>query len=219
MGQGVAKLLLWQDLLSGVSLNYSARSAVASSALVMAVVILSTLYPARQASLMAVPDVSRRWKIPEPDGDDWRFEFPFTVGGNDVFGLCVFLTDYFDSHSGEAMGAFYTDGAQLYGKGSDDERGYAIRTTLWLAPFDLGVSEELRFEAEPTGQFDIYTLTLTLRRRSGEVASWRRVNQGFMNALRKQFLIWRTVDPAEKAAYGEKGMRMLVSDEQESKPV
>lgn len=215
LGQGVAKLLLWQDLLSGVSLNYSARSAVASSALVMAVVILSTLYPARQASLMAVPDVSRRWKIPEPDGDDWRFEFPFTVGGNDVFGLCVFLTDYFDSHSGEAMGAFYTDGAQLYGKGSDDERGYAIRTTLWLAPFDLGVSEELHFEAEPTGQFDIYTLTLTLRRRSGEVASWRRVNQGFMNALRKQFLIWRTVDPAEKAAYREKGMRILVPDDEE----
>ena len=218
LGQAVAKLLLWQDWLSGVTLNYSAWSAVASSALVMAVVILSTLYPARQASLMAVPDVSRRWKIPEPDGDDWRFEFPFTVGGNDVFGLCVFLTDYFDSHSGEAMGAFYTDGAQLYEKGSAGESGYAIRTTLWLAPFDLGVSEELRFEAEPTGQFDIYTLTLTLRRRSGEVASWRRVNQGFMNTLRKQFLIWRTVDPAEKAAYREKGARILVMDEPKAKP-
>ncbi len=217
MGQGVAKLLLWQDLLSGVTLNYSARSAVAASVLVMAVVILSTIYPARQASLMAVPDVSRRWKLPEPEGDDWRFEFPFTVGGNEVFGLCVFLADYFQSHSGEAMGAFYTDGAHLYGKGSADKKGYVIHTTLWLAPFDLGVSQELRFEAEPTGNFDIYTLTLSLRRRSGEVASWRRVNQGFMNTLRKQFLIWRTVDPAEKAAYREKGMRILVSDEQGAK--
>ncbi len=220
MGQGVAKLLLWQDWLSGVTLNYSARSAVAASVLVMAVVILSTVYPARQASLMAVPDVSRRWKIPEPDGDDWRFEFPFTVGGNDVFGLCVFLADYFRSHTGEAIGAFYTDGAHLYRIGSaDDPEGYAIQTTLWLAPFDLGVNQELRFEAEPTGEFNIYTLTLSLRRLSGEVASWRRVNQGFINTLRKQFLIWRTVGPADKAAYREKGMRILASGEQAAKPV
>ncbi len=220
MGQGVAKLLLWQDWLSGISLNYSASSAVAASILVMAVVILSTIYPARQASLMAVPDVSRRWKIPEPEGDDWRFEFPFTVGGNDVFGLCVFLTDYFQSHSGEAIGAFYTDGADLYRIGSaNDPEGYAIHTTLWLAPFDLGVSQELRFEAEPAGEFNIYTLTLSLRRLSGEVASWRRVNQGFMNTLRKQFLIWRTVGPDDKAAYREKGMRILTSGEQAGKPV
>ncbi len=219
MGQGVAKLLLWQDWLSGISLNYSARSAVAASILVMAVVILSTIYPARQASRMAVPDVSRRWKIPEPEGDDWRFEFPFTVGGNDVFGLCVFLTDYFQSHSGEAIGAFYTDGADLYRIGNaNDPEGYAIHTTLWLAPFDLGVSQELRFEAEATGEFNIYTLTLSLRRLSGEVASWRRVNQGFMNTLRKQFLIWRTVGPDDKAAYREKGLRMLTSGEQAAKP-
>ena len=39
-----------------------------------------------------------------------------------------------------------------------------------------------------------------------------------MNTLRKQFLIWRTVDPAEKVAYREKGMRILLSDEPEAKP-
>ncbi len=68
VGQGVAKILLWQGWLSGFTLNYSALSTVISSVLVMAVVMLSSIYPARQASMMAVPDVTRRWKLPNPDG-------------------------------------------------------------------------------------------------------------------------------------------------------
>jgi hypothetical protein len=209
LGQGVAKVLLWQGWLSGFTLNYSALSAVSSSLLVMAVVILSTLYPARQASQMAVPDVTRRWKLPEPDGDRWTFEFPFTVGGADVFGLSVFLADYFESHSGESMGSFYTDGASLDTIDAPSGQGYAIDTTIWLAPFDLGVSQQVRFEAAPTGEFGMFSLSLIIDRRSGDAASWRRVNQGFMNALRKQFLIWRTVSTEDKASYREKGQRML----------
>ncbi|MDA0748786.1 MAG: ABC transporter permease, partial [bacterium] len=219
MGQGVAKLLLWQGWLTGITLNYSALSAVSSSILVMVVVILSTLYPARQASRMAVPDVTRRWKIPDPDGDRWHFEFPFTVGGTDVFGLSVFLVDYFQSHSGEALGTFYTDGAVLGSKETPRGEGYLIDTTVWLAPYDLGVSQVIRFEAEPTGEFNMYTLSLTIDRLSGDAASWRRVNQGFVNTLRKQFLIWRTVDPAGKKRYREKGQKILAENTQASKPV
>jgi hypothetical protein len=209
MGQGVAKIMLWQGWLSGVTLNYSALSAVSSSILVMAVVILSTLYPARQASLMAVPDVTRRWKLPDPDGDEWRFEFPFTVGGEDVFGLSVFLVDYLNSHSGEAMGTFYTNGAHLGAISSEKGEGYSIDTSIWLAPYDLGVSQNVRFEATPTGEFEMYTLSLIILRLSGDAASWRRVNHGFINTLRKQFLIWRTVEPQDRENYREKGRRML----------
>ena len=175
----------------------------------MIVVILSTIYPARKASQMAVPDVTRRWKLPDPDGDRWTFEFPFTVGGSDVFGLSVFLADYFESHSGEAMGAFYTEGALLDTIPDPAGNGYGIDTTIWLAPFDLGVSQQVRFEATPTGEFGMFSLALIIDRLSGDASSWRRVNQGFMNALRKQFLIWRTVSAEDKANYREKGQAML----------
>lgn len=215
VGQGVAKILLWQGWLSGFTLNYSALSTVISSVLVMVVVMLSSIYPARQASMMAVPDVTRRWKLPDPDGDHWHFEFPFTVGGNDVFGLSVFLVDYFESHSGEAMSTFYTNGAKLGSFATDKGEGYTIDTGIWLAPYDLGVSQSVRFEAEPTGEHDIFTMALTIDRLSGDAASWRRVNQGFMNALRKQFLIWRTVEPPDRARYTEKGMKMLAENEAE----
>ncbi len=209
LGQGVAKILLWQDALQGLTVNYSALSTVTSSMLVMLVVLLSSLYPARQASLMAVPDVTRRWKLPAPDGDHWHFEFPFTVGGKDVFGLSVFLVDYFDAHVGESLGTFYTNGAQFGEVETARGNGYTIDTTIWLAPYDLGVRQQVHFEAVPTGKHNIYTLSLTIDRLSGDAASWRRVNQNFMNLLRKQFLIWRTVQPEDKAQYTEKGQMML----------
>ncbi len=209
LGQSVVKILLWQDALQGLTVNYSALSTVTSSMLVMLVVLLSSIYPARQASLMAVPDVTRRWKFPDPDGDRWHFEFPFTVGGKDVFGLSVFLVDYFQAHAGESLGTFYTDGARLGSVETATGQGHTIDTTIWLAPYDLGVSQQVHFEAIPTGEHNIFAMTLTIDRLSGDASSWRRVNKNFMNALRKQFLIWRTVAPEDKAQYTEKGQMML----------
>ena len=54
------------------------------SVVVMLVVLVSTAYPARQASRQAVPDVVRRWQLPDPQGDVWRFQFPFTVNRNAI---------------------------------------------------------------------------------------------------------------------------------------
>ncbi len=208
-GQIIAKALITLGLLSGITLNYSSLSAVTSSILVMAVVMLSTVYPARRASQLAVPDVTRKWKLPPPEGDEWNFEFPFTVSGHEVKGLCVFLIGYFDSYSEESIGTFYTDGAHLQRVDSANGQGYSIDMNIWLAPFDLGVSQHVVLRATPEAQHHIFDITLQLKRLSGEDASWRRVNQRFMNVIRKQFLIWRTVDAAAKESYGQQADELL----------
>ncbi len=68
---------------------------------------------------------------------------------------------------------------------------------------------QVRFEAVPTGEHNFYGLSLTIDRLSGDRASWRRANQGFVNGLRKQFLIWRTVAPEDRETFKEKGLKML----------
>ncbi len=209
LGQGIAKLLLWQGHLAGLTLNYSSLSAVASSGLVMAVVILSTLYPAWRASRMAVPDITRRWHLPDPEGDRWHILFPFTVGQQEVLGLFAFLTGYFDYHTEESLGTFYTRGARLSTLATDRGQSHTIQTTLWLAPFDLGVSQTVRLKSTPTGDHGIHALDLTIDRLSGDAASWKRCNQRFMNLIRKQFLIWRTISPEAKARYREEGQRLI----------
>ena len=216
VGQVIAQVLIWQNLLTGFTLNYSSLAAVGSSILVMAVVMLSTIYPARKASEMAVPDVTRKWKLPPPDGDEWNFDFPFTVSGHDVLGLSVFLIGYFDSYSEESIGTFYTDGAKLNRfENETGGEGYAIDMNIWLAPFDLGVSQHVVFRAIPEGEHNIFSVTLQIQRLSGEDASWRRVNQRFMNVIRKQFLIWRTVDPEAKEAYLQQGEEILAGSRTE----
>ena len=208
-GQVIAKVLIEFDLLGGFTLNYSSVAAVLSCMLVMAVVMLSTIYPARKASQMAVPDVTRKWKLPPPDGDQWDFEFPFTVSGHEVLGLSVFLIGYFDSYSEESIGTFYTDGAQLSREKTPNGEGYLIDMNIWLAPFDLGVSQHVTVRAMPEAEHNIYAVGLQIKRLSGEDASWRRVNQRFMNVIRKQFLIWRTVDAEAKEGYRQQGAEIL----------
>jgi hypothetical protein len=208
-GQVIAKVLIEFNLLAGFTLNYSSVAAVLSCMLVMAVVMLSTIYPARKASQMAVPDVTRKWKLPPPEGDEWNFEFPFTVSGHEVLGLNVFLIGYFDSYSEESIGTFYTDGAELSRRETPAGEAYAIDMNIWLAPFDLGVSQHVILQAIPDAEHNLYSVALTLRRLSGEDASWRRVNQRFMNVIRKQFLIWRTVDGEAKESYRQQGNEIL----------
>ncbi|MDE2733786.1 MAG: FtsX-like permease family protein, partial [Gemmatimonadota bacterium] len=208
-GQVIAKVLIEFELLGGFTLNYSSVAAVLSCMLVMAVVMLSTIYPARKASQMAVPDVTRKWKLPPPDGDQWDFEFPFTVSGHEVLGLSVFLIGYFDSYSEESIGTFYTDGAQLSREETPNGEGYIIDMNIWLAPFDLGVSQHVTVRAMPEAEHNIYAVSLQIKRLSGEDASWRRVNQRFMNVIRKQFLIWRTVDAEAKEGYRQQGAEIL----------
>ena len=208
-GQVIAKVLIELELLGGFTLNYSSVAAVLSCMLVIAVVMLSTIYPARKASQMAVPDVTRKWKLPPPDGDEWDFEFPFTVSGHEVLGLSVFLIGYFDSYSEESIGTFYTDGAHLSREDTPNGEGYLIDMNIWLAPFDLGVSQHVTVRAMPAAEHNIYSVGLKIKRLSGEDASWRRVNQRFMNVIRKQFLIWRTVDTEAKDGYREQGAEIL----------
>ncbi len=209
IGQVLGTLIATFNLLPGLTLNYSSLSAVASTFIVMAVVILSTLYPAKVASNTAVPDVTRKWKFPDPDGDDWTFDFPFTVAARQVQGLYVFLNNYFDGYKEESVGAFYTDAVDFAAFESEFGTGLMIRMTVWLAPFDMGISQRVELRALPTEDEGITRIQVFISRLTGEVSSWTRLNKGFLTEISKQFLIWRTVPESVKAEYIEEGRKLV----------
>ncbi|MBQ35983.1 MAG: hypothetical protein CME04_06295 [Gemmatimonadaceae bacterium] len=213
LGQVGAKMLILFDLVGGVSLNYSSTSAIGSALLVIVVVLVSSIYPARAASQMAVPDVVRRWQLPDPDGDVWRFPFPFTVNVNAIESLCGFLQNYFGSYGHESVGKMYTERTRIVTEESPDGRTYAVQLLLWLAPFDMGVSQYLQFTTSKTDNPSILEIQFYIERVSGPVAFWQRLNLGFMLELRKQFLVWQTLKTEIQQEHTDHCRRVAVAAE------
>jgi len=201
IGQGTAKLITAFDLLPGLYLNYSSIAAVASTAVVIGVVLLSTLYPARKASDVATPAIERRWHLPEPEGDRWRIPLPFAVTGDQATAMTRFMVEWFQAYEEYSVGDFVTENVKTYEEKAEHGTSYVIDLMAWVAPFDLGVSQRVLLRTVPTDMEDVFEIVLHLERVSGDVSSWRRVNQRFLNTLRKQFLIWRTLRAEERDKY------------------
>ncbi|MCZ6631912.1 MAG: M28 family peptidase [bacterium] len=216
IGQVLVLILYEHGLLGGLELNYSSLSAISATLIVMATVFLSTLYPAKKAADMAVPDVTRKWEFPDPDGDRWLFDFPFTVGGAEVLGMYTYLTRVFESYGEGSVGDFVADHVRFTSTDFQGEPQYDIRLTTWLAPYDLGISQDVELKAIPTGEHNIYKIEVIINRLSGDVASWKRINRGFLNVLRKRFLVWRTIPGELRVQYADEGQQMLSEGAQQA---
>ena len=166
-------------------------SAVLSTMLVMVIVWLSTLYPARKAS-----EVARRPLTGREVGTT-------AIRGDSAAVLGDGRQRWSEQLHGEVPGtrSLETRDAGREG-GSSTRPGQGLRSgKAWLAPFDLGVSQLVRLETTPTTMEDVYDISVTLKRESGDISNWKRVNRRFLNTLRKQFLIWRTLRAEDRDKY------------------
>ncbi len=209
MGQVLTKILLETGSMHGLELNYSSLAAIAVTIISMAVVVLSTLYPSKKASEIASPGIERHWSLPDPDGDIMTIVLPFTVTGRDAYGVSAFLKEFFDEYVGYAGGDFLAEDVRLESDETEHGEGMAIRLRMWLAPYDLGVSQDFALLCEATGDSDIFAIVLRLNRLAGDINSWKKTNTLFLGQIRKQFLIWRTVPQGEKVAYAERADQIL----------
>lgn len=205
LGYLMGQILSWGlgqlGMLKGLSLNYSSLAAIWSTFVVIGVVFLSTLYPAKKAGEVATPGVERRWRVPDPDGDLWTVPLPFSVTGLQAKAMNKFMAEWFNAYEEYSIGDFVTESTRLTEVPGQYGLGFEISLMAWLAPFDLGVSQHVTLRTTETDMRGVYEIDIVLRRESGDVSSWMRVNRRFLNTLRKQFLIWRTIGAEEKELY------------------
>ncbi len=219
LAQTTAKLFAETALWSGITVNYSSLSGVAAMGLVIAVVLLSAIYPSKVAGDIAIPDVNRSWTLPEARGNTLALVLPFLMTYREQASVGGFLFDYFEGHFDVSHGTFSTSHIDLEFvcetlpgmAGGDPDCPQAacelpeclhLTCRVWLAPFDFGIMQrvELRFTParEEPGFLEIH---VRLTRESGESNAWRRINHGFLLAVRRQLLIWRSLDPTAKRHY------------------
>jgi hypothetical protein len=214
LAQGVAFLFAGTGLLRGITVNYSSLSGVLAMAMVMAVVLLSSIYPARVASSIAIPDVETSWKLSRPQGNRLIAQLPFLLKFREVPGAAGFLFEYVRVHQEISHGVFSVDDLNLWsGREQDPAFGpleirpeVSMDFTAWLAPFDLGIMQEVHILFHPSENQPGYArVRLVILRRSGENQTWWRLNQRFVNRIRKQLLVWRSLDPDSRASFGLQG--------------
>jgi len=211
-GQVLSQLLqhLMPSLMEGMSLNYSSVSAVWAALLVVVVVLASTIYPARMAGKLSVPDETRKMVIAKPTSDVWEIWFPFTVSSKEALGVMSYLREYFESNDEDAVGNFTADNLEFYDEEVDGARRLCLESDVWVAPLDMGVSQRVKISSIPDpDQGEITYLFFTIMRKSGEFQTWHRMNLGFLKDLRKQLLIWRLVTPEAKQRLAKEGAELI----------
>ncbi len=197
VAQGMAKIIVATGWLPGLTLNFSSTSAVLSAGIVMATVLLSTIYPARKAAQIAAPAMNEKAFETEPEGDEWRLPLPFSISAAEAAPVAAFLTTWLKAYEGYTIGDFVTADARL----EVEDRTYTVRATTWLAPYDLGVSQTLELILSPSRVSGVYALDLVMTRLSGDPENWPVVNQRFLANVRRQFLTWRTLGADERERY------------------
>ncbi|UIJ39276.1 hypothetical protein LWC08_06830 [Desulfobaculum bizertense] len=225
LAQASSALLSGTAIWSGMTANYSSLAAIAAMSLVLLVVLVSTIYPSRVAANVAIPDVSRSWNMPTPEGDTLNIVLPFLINLNEQTSAGGFLQQYYAAHADVSHGLFCTDemfcellqpGSLPPWEGQDlhsTQSCLMIQLQVWLAPFDFGVRQNVRITFCPS---DVYKgfmqIRLFLERESGEKQAWINANKGFINDLRKQLLIWRSLDDAGAENYSHK-LRLSTAEE------
>jgi ABC-type antimicrobial peptide transport system permease subunit len=204
VAQASATFIVATGALPGLYLNFSSTSAVLSAGLVMGVVLLSTIYPARKAGQIAAPALEGDLLDEEPEGDQWNILLPFSISSREAAPIVRFLAEWFKAYEEYTIGTFVTAGTNHAEYAVEQGTAYRVDATVWIAPYDLGVSQELSLRAAPTSIPGIYDLTLVLDRLSGEPGNWMNLNKRFVEDLRKQFLTWRTMDADQRARFEHK---------------
>lgn len=209
LAQGTLKLLgvaSEYGLVRVPEMNMSSTNTIVTILIVMATVLISSVYPAIRASKSANPGLMRIWRPPEPEGDVMDLVFPFTVSQYDITGVVSFLQEHFGNHTDTGLGRFMTSNVQLV-REANGELG--LDANLALAPFDLGVSQSFSLRSTPSEIAGIDEVCVVLKRISGQPKDWQRLNKVFLDDLRQQFLIWRSIPRQTMELYRQRTLTSL----------
>ena len=208
LAQVSAALLSATPFWEGITVNYSSMAGVAAMVLVICVVLISVIYPSRVASRIAIPDVKRSFGLPEPVNDTISVTLPFLMKVDEYASIGGFLHAFFSSHQDISHGTFSSGPIEIVHacasvkeiqSMAQDKAAAAdcvhLRAQTWLAPFDFGVMQkvDIRFLRSRENK-SFLEIELSAKRESGESGQWQRLTKLFVHELRKQLLVWRSME-------------------------
>jgi hypothetical protein len=214
LSQGVGRILTELAWTGGLNMTFTSFSTVLASLAIMAAVFASTLFPAFSAMRIAAPAEESGWNLPTPEGDRLAMMLPFTFDHQDRLAILEFFNRFFLDHGEGSSGAFFCDTPHLglhqeLDPLTDGDYVPELTVTVWLKPYDLGVSQELSIAMPTDPETHEFVARLTLTRLSGTRKAWMRLNHRFLERVRKHFLHWRAVGDVERAGMFEQARGLM----------
>jgi hypothetical protein len=210
LAQGTGTVLRVLEVTGGLTMNYSSMSGIVVSILIMVAVLVSSLIPAYKASKLAAPAESMSRARHTASGDMLEIDLPFTFNHRDRVAIVPYFIDWFENYGEGSAGEYYCSPPQC-SMIAEEHGGAApcVRTTTWLKPYDLGVSQEVEVVVRHHVETGDNVATIRLTRKSGDVESWERCCHSFIGLLRKRFLTWRDVGDDQRDELLGRGRDLL----------
>jgi hypothetical protein len=183
----------------GLNLDYGSIDTIYVSVILVLSVLASTFIPARMAARLALPSEERGWHVPEAKDGVRGFDLPFTFSARDRMAVLSYFFDWLDANGEGSSGRFFCGPPHLrVEQAREGEWIPLVSATVWLKPFDLGVSQQLDIALPTDSQTGEYIARVRIQQLSGHAAAWGRTIRPFLRALRKQFLSWRAISETDR---------------------
>lgn len=202
---GLIVSVLTRDMNVGVDVNYASVPTILMGVLVLLVVIGATLIPASRAARLATPSGAEKWTLPDSSDGVVRLTLPFTMTRQSGTGVFAFLMEYLDGHRESTSPDFRAENLSgMIETVPGDSTRLVLQADAWLAPYDMRVSQDVWLRLCPESEGRLFRVEYEARQRSGELSSWNKANFVFIDLLRQQFLIYRTLSDEQKKIYVRK---------------
>ncbi len=161
----------------------------------IAATLASSVYPALSVFKTITPSLKRKWEITtKPLGNEWYIPLPFRVGSREeCLGVLNYLAEYFEK--------VYTRDFIVVEKPvlKTKDSSLVLALTIQLAPYDAGISEYVEVIGRQEKDKIVFGVLSVLK--TGKRYIWVSSHKRFIDHLRKQLLLWRTLKPKERLKY------------------
>jgi len=177
-----------------ISFNVSSLYVIVSLFGIIGACTGSAIYPSFIAARLITPSLERRWRTSaKPIGDRWSIPVPLRITSKEEsLGILSFLSEYYTGMGAQKRG-FMVDGTPVL----DTERLLVVQVTL--TPVELSLTQEVTISM--VFEKNVYLLNVLIRRKTGDPRMWESMNYDFIDDLRKQILLWRTLPTSERSKY------------------
>ncbi|MHA1833055.1 MAG: FtsX-like permease family protein, partial [Candidatus Baldrarchaeia archaeon] len=172
--------------------NFASVSIVLSLLSIIAFALISTIYPAYEVGKLVTPSLKRKWELPtKPIGNEWSIPLIIRISTREEScGILHFMKEYFEGMGSETQ--FY----RVHRIVNFSIEDMMLELVVDLAPYERKVSQLVRIKA--LQQDEGYIFELYLKQISGGRSTWLTTNRYFVDSIRKQFLLWRTLPEKER---------------------